>query len=138
MLFKNALQASLQRQSVRNMGAGATKGSKDFWKQSTYIGVQKNSKNISKNPNFQVLSIIFDNFSASLAVVGCAIFVYRREQQHAAHYHRPEWKEYPWLSIRNKNYAWGDGKHSLFHTASVNGIVGKGYEAPAHGSGSDH
>merc|ERR1712154_234137 len=111
MLFKKALQASLQRQSVRNMGAGATKGSKDFWKQATYLGVP-------------------------LAVVGCAVFVYRREQQHAAHYHRADWVEYPWLSIRNKNYAWGDGKHSLFHTPSVNGIVGKGYEAPAHVSGS--
>merc|ERR1711981_248186 len=107
MLFKNALQASLQRQSVRNMGAGATKGSKDFWKQATYIGVP-------------------------LVVIGTSIFVYRREQAHLAHHVRPEWKEYPWLSIRNKNYAWGDGKHSLFHTTGVNGIVGKGYDGPAH------
>ena len=39
MLFQKALSASLQHQAVRRMGAGATKGSKDFWKRGSYFGV---------------------------------------------------------------------------------------------------
>merc|ERR1711879_106224 len=108
MLFQKALQASLMRTSQRNMGAGATKKSKDVWKQSSFIAVP-------------------------IVIIGTSLFVYRREQAHAAHYHRNEWKEWPHLSIRNKNYAWGNGKRSLFHDPAVNGIVGKGYEAPPHG-----
>merc|ERR1711881_807675 len=103
MLFQRALQLSLTRVPARSMGAGATKKSKDMWKMLSYTAVP-------------------------LAVLGTALFVYKREQAHLAHYTRPEHKEYPWMWIRNKKYPWGDGYHSFFHNSHVNGVYGKGYE----------
>ncbi|XP_039267219.1 cytochrome c oxidase subunit 6A1, mitochondrial-like [Styela clava] len=63
------------------------------------------------------------------AVVGTtAIFVYKREQQHHAHYHRPEYKSYAHMGLRSKKFPWGDGNHSLFHNPKTNAIPGEGYE----------
>merc|ERR1712173_283924 len=93
MLFQQALKHSISRVPVRNMGAGATKKSKDMWKMLSFTAVP-------------------------VAILGTALLVYKREQAHLAHYHRPEHKKYPW----------GDGYHSMFHNSHCNGVYGKGYE----------
>merc|ERR1711974_11244 len=89
MLFNNALKHSLMRTQSRQMSAGANRDSVKLWRTLSYTAVP-------------------------LFVGGAGLFVYRREQVHYGHYHRPEYKEWPWLSIRNKNYPWRDGKKSLF------------------------
>merc|ERR1711879_444324 len=67
MLFQQALKHSISRVPVRNMGAGATKKSKDMWKMLSFTAVP-------------------------VAILGTALLVYKREQAHLAHYHRPEHK----------------------------------------------
>merc|ERR1711974_27749 len=105
MLFRKALQATIRTQSARSMGDNATRKSKDFWKLSSIYGVP-------------------------IWLAATCIFVWRREQEHHAHYTRPEFIAWPWLHIRTRKYPWRDGHQSLFHIKGVIPIKSKGGYEP--------
>ncbi|KAK8785683.1 cytochrome c oxidase subunit 6A2, mitochondrial-like [Amblyomma americanum] len=66
-------------------------------------------------------------FVAFPAIALCGVNVYLAEQEHAKHYHRPEYHPYEYIHIRTKRYPWGDGNHTIFHNPKKNWVPG-GYE----------
>lgn len=54
-------------------------------------------------------------FVAIPAVGLCMLNTYLEHQKMTVH--RPEFKKYEYLHIRNKRFPWGDGSKSLFHVS---------------------
>jgi len=66
-------------------------------------------------------------FVALPGVAVCMVNAYLGELEHKKHAHRPEFKPYDHLRIRNKRYPWGDGVKSFFHNPAINALP-DGYE----------
>ncbi|CAJ0581004.1 unnamed protein product, partial [Mesorhabditis spiculigera] len=51
---------------------------------------------------------------------------------------RPEYKEYSYLTTRNKPFPWGDGNHTLFHNPTEQWVPGVGFEKEREHHGDHH
>jgi len=70
---------------------------------------------------------------AGPAILICAYNAWVKEKEHHSH-PRPDFAAYPHLRIRNKQFPWGDGNHSLFHNPHTNALP-EGYEDDDEGHG---
>ncbi|XP_034937287.1 cytochrome c oxidase subunit 6A1, mitochondrial-like [Chelonus insularis] len=97
----------------------------------SFVPGEKPIKDIDKSIRLWRNLTYFVGFP-SIIITG--INAYLLEKEFEETFERPEYVEYEYLSIINKPWPWGDGKHSLFFNPERNAIRGIGYEAPwGHG-----
>ncbi|KAE9549349.1 hypothetical protein FO519_007444 [Halicephalobus sp. NKZ332] len=71
-------------------------------------------------------------FIASIPCLAMTIWAAFKDHEHHHAHDRPEYVEYPYLTVRTKPFPWGDGNHSLFHNQREQWVPGVGYEKDRH------